>query len=494
VFRVTAVAAGTQLGLTGGAGIDVLLIGDLSITASNIFGPITFDTGADAGRVQVADGNSTAGKVAHLDLNSLGAYAGDTLFGPGGSLHFTTLVNQLSGFNFDAMSLLLGSGADTIYAQPFASGTVGIEGANPTTSPGDTLRLALATAANYVVHGTPASGSVTSSNLQTLSYTNFETGPIIDDVAPFIVAQSYDGTGVPTILVEFSEDVSNALSVSYLELINTTTSEQVPYAYLDLAYDAGTNTASFTFPGYTDGILPPGEYTAKIYGSLPDFFGNVLGVESPFSFTVAAPPPQLLGDYNRNNEVDAADYVLWRKTLDTIVTIPYAGADGDGNLVINQDDYGVWRMHFGQTLPPPGAGNIAIASAVLVAPVNKFSVAVVPSRNSADEPKHVSEQLGPSGAEQVASRRQTAPAVLAVAASTFTNHRPAGRGAIDVQRTLAVSRFDDALLAWLEPQSNTNKPFEDFDAIESWASKDLNDTGDAHLNSLEKVFAELLNS
>ena len=35
---------------------------------------------------------------------------------------------------------------------------------------------------------------------------------------------------------------------------------------------------------------------------------------------------------------------------------PYSGADGDGNGVVNQFDFDVWRSHFGQTLPPPPAG------------------------------------------------------------------------------------------------------------------------------------------
>ena len=305
VFRITAVAASTSLDISAGAAIDVLLLGDLSITVSNIFGPVTFDTGADAGRVQVADNNSTIGKVAHLDLNSLGAYQGDTLFGPGGSLRFTALVNQVAGFNFDAMSMLLGSGADTIYAQPFATGTVGIEGRNPTAAPGDTLYLALATAENYVINGTPASGNVTSSNLMTLSYFGFETGPTVDDIAPFIVAQSYDESVLPTVFVEFSEDVSSALNASSLELINNTTAEQIAFGLIELTYDAGTNIASFTFPGYPDGVLPPGDYTATIDGAVTDFFGNALGVETPFSFQVVGPPS---ADFDGDDDVDGADF------------------------------------------------------------------------------------------------------------------------------------------------------------------------------------------
>ena len=167
-------------------------------------------------------------------------------------------------------------------------------------------------------------------------------------MSPYIVAQNYDDSVVPTVRAEFSEDVSNALNLGYLELINTTTAEQVPLGYLNLTYDAGTNTASFTFPGYPDGALPAGDYTATILGTLPDLFGNQIGAETPLLFTVATPPPALPGDYNRDNFVDAADYTVWRDALGAAVT-PYSGADGDGNGLVEQADFDVWVANFGET-------------------------------------------------------------------------------------------------------------------------------------------------
>jgi alpha-tubulin suppressor-like RCC1 family protein len=56
--------------------------------------------------------------------------------------------------------------------------------------------------------------------------------------------------------------------------------------------------------------------------------------------------PRLQGDYNENGVVDAADYVVWRKTLGQIVA-PGTGADGNGNGEINQLDYLYWRERFG---------------------------------------------------------------------------------------------------------------------------------------------------
>jgi hypothetical protein len=61
--------------------------------------------------------------------------------------------------------------------------------------------------------------------------------------------------------------------------------------------------------------------------------------------------PVLVGDYNTNGTVDAADYVVWRKTLGQVGgPLP---ADGNNNGQIDSGDLTVWRAHFGQ---PPGGG------------------------------------------------------------------------------------------------------------------------------------------
>lgn len=59
--------------------------------------------------------------------------------------------------------------------------------------------------------------------------------------------------------------------------------------------------------------------------------------------------PSLPGDYNGNNVVDAADYVLWRKTMGSSVTT-YSGSDGNGNGAVDVGDYGVWRSNFGSKI------------------------------------------------------------------------------------------------------------------------------------------------
>jgi hypothetical protein len=63
--------------------------------------------------------------------------------------------------------------------------------------------------------------------------------------------------------------------------------------------------------------------------------------------------PALPGDYTVDQAVDAADYVIWRKTYSASVT-QYSGADGNGSGTIDDADYGVWRGNFGA--PSAGSG------------------------------------------------------------------------------------------------------------------------------------------
>ena len=67
--------------------------------------------------------------------------------------------------------------------------------------------------------------------------------------------------------------------------------------------------------------------------------------------------PELPGDYNGNHSVDAADYVVWRKTKGADVP-PYTGADGNGSSKIDDADYDVWRGHFGA----PSSASAAVAT------------------------------------------------------------------------------------------------------------------------------------
>jgi hypothetical protein len=67
--------------------------------------------------------------------------------------------------------------------------------------------------------------------------------------------------------------------------------------------------------------------------------------------------PAVVGDYNGDDIVDAADYVVWRKALGTSAVLYNDPTPG-----VTESDYAQWRSHFGQTAA--GAGAAAVSAAV----------------------------------------------------------------------------------------------------------------------------------
>lgn len=76
----------------------------------------------------------------------------------------------------------------------------------------------------------------------------------------------------------------------------------------------------------------------------------------------SAAGPVLTGDYNQNQIVDGADYVLWRKTQGTNVS-QYSGADGNGDSTVDDADYNVWRSHFGEPLAAAASSSVTVTAA-----------------------------------------------------------------------------------------------------------------------------------
>jgi hypothetical protein len=61
----------------------------------------------------------------------------------------------------------------------------------------------------------------------------------------------------------------------------------------------------------------------------------------------------LAGDYNHDDAVDAADYVVWRDTLNSATQL---AADGSGNGFVDAADLGVWRNNFGHVFAGGSSG------------------------------------------------------------------------------------------------------------------------------------------
>jgi hypothetical protein len=65
-------------------------------------------------------------------------------------------------------------------------------------------------------------------------------------------------------------------------------------------------------------------------------------------------PAGLLGDYNENNVIDAADYTTWRDAMTAGLAIPNDPTGG----IAEEADFTYWRAHFGEVL---GTGSGAAA-------------------------------------------------------------------------------------------------------------------------------------
>jgi hypothetical protein len=81
------------------------------------------------------------------------------------------------------------------------------------------------------------------------------------------------------------------------------------------------------------------------------FIVNVSNINYTGETQYSPPAPTLPGDYNGDNVIDAADYVVWRKTLGTAAALPNDATPPD----VTQEDYGPWQTNFSGTLPTPAA-------------------------------------------------------------------------------------------------------------------------------------------
>jgi hypothetical protein len=113
-------------------------------------------------------------------------------------------------------------------------------------------------------------------------------------------------------------------------------------------FNLGTITSTFKLGKKTTGINT-NSFTNLTNLDIDNAALNILGAGDS-NFTLQLVVGQS-GDYNHNGGVDAADYVLWRKSPST-----YGG---------NPAGYTTWRAHFGQ---PAGSGAGAIANAAVPEP------------------------------------------------------------------------------------------------------------------------------
>jgi hypothetical protein len=127
--------------------------------------------------------------------------------------------------------------------------------------------------------------------------------------------------------------------------------------------------------------VTPGEYWLEMIVDPFDYISEANEDNNTARILIelgSIPEPQYQpGDFDRDGDVDAADYALWRNTLGTIYSLPQkagTGADGDANHRVDAADYEVWRAHFGTT-----GGSVALAVPEPAAGLSLFGFLVIAS-------------------------------------------------------------------------------------------------------------------
>ena len=99
---------------------------------------------------------------------------------------------------------------------------------------------------------------------------------------------------------------------------------------------------------------------------------DTIGEVEDYRFDTKVP---ILGDYNADNIVDAADHTLWKSTLGSTTDLR---ADGNKNGVIDTGDYSIWRDRLGQT-----SGGGAAAVVISDSPASEAMLSAPPVAESA---------------------------------------------------------------------------------------------------------------
>ena len=141
----------------------------------------------------------------------------------------------------------------------------------------------------------------------------------------------------------------------------------VPLHAADLAHWASGTTSTIQGTATSQEAAMDPEITQ---GTRKRFTDLDAAAMKDIGWTVVPPPapPGVLGDYNNNGIADAADYVVWRRSLGQSVTIPNDMTPGS----VVAGDYTVWRSHYGQTsgggsggraVPEPGCWLLVLLGA-----------------------------------------------------------------------------------------------------------------------------------
>jgi hypothetical protein len=159
------------------------------------------------------------------------------------------------------------------------------------------------------------------------------------------------------------------------------------FDFLEIMGNANlSGTLAVDLEGYTP--LQGEQFTIVDANTLSGAFSNAPNghrldtVDEDFSFTVnynagagtvTLASFALLADYNLNGKVDAADYTVWRNSLNQAG--PNLIADGNRDGMVTQLDFAFWKSHYGESIGN-GAGTTTANLANVPEPTGAFLAGV----------------------------------------------------------------------------------------------------------------------
>jgi len=199
-----------------------------------------------------------------------------------------------------------------------------------------------------------------------LAVTSHSNGTLNTSVFSNVSVTSPDTTP-PTVTIDRDISQANPANASPINFTVVFSEPVTDFATGDvtLSGTAGATTATVTGSGTTynvaiSGMTGSGTVIASLLAGVAHDAANNPSVASTSTDNTVTFSSLLLGDYNQDGTVDAADFTVWRNSLGDNVAA-FAGADGSGNGVVDEADYEVWKANFGAVAT--GAGGAAFVNA-----------------------------------------------------------------------------------------------------------------------------------
>ncbi|MEX2318120.1 MAG: choice-of-anchor Q domain-containing protein [Pirellulales bacterium] len=185
-------------------------------------------------------------------------------------------------------------------------------------------------------------------------------------------------------------------------------------------------------------------------------------------------PSRLVGDYNFDRVVNAADYTIWRNTVGSAID---KRADGNRDGTIDMADHTAWKTHYGEVLATSGAGSGAALTETVTAP-------------APEEPSTASDESGAVVEGSSASSMSSAAGLLA-APTSDSQRASAARQLAAATGPAGPASNDAALLAWLAMSTHVAGPGDEQSTDDDGSDLPAGDSDGGELDSMDAVFAGL---